>query len=82
MYRKNIFLSFLFALAVILGMGAETAVRRAGGTRTAGRTTAIATLPGCCTTTCSRDSDCDARCGGKGTGVCYAQSSCCRTCLC
>ena len=38
---------------------------------------------GCCQSQCSTHSDCDARCGGAGTGQCLnIGAPCCRVCLC
>jgi hypothetical protein len=36
--------------------------------------------PGCCTTQCNVDKDCDKRCG-KGVCVCMQQTPCCRRCV-
>ena len=36
--------------------------------------------PGCCSTQCNVDKDCDKRCG-KGVCVCMQQTPCCRRCV-
>ena len=38
---------------------------------------------GCCQSMCSAHTDCDARCGGPGTGQCLnIGAPCCRLCVC
>ncbi len=36
--------------------------------------------PGCCTTQCNVDKDCDKRCG-KGVCACIQETPCCRRCV-
>ena len=36
--------------------------------------------PGCCSTQCNVDKDCDKRCG-KGVCACIQETSCCRRCV-
>ena len=47
---------------------------------TSGEEPSPANVPGCCTTQCNVDKDCDKICG-KGNCACIQQTPCCRRCV-
>ena len=72
------------AQASFLAPSPDNAVQRAAGSgnvqQVFSQEDSDKVLPGCCTTQCTVNKDCDKICG-KGNCACVQESSCCRRCV-